>query len=218
MLLATLLSMSIGIAVAIGVVRWNRIDPSYHPFFYNISLSLLVEILNSLHPYSTLTVETLNIFSIFDFMLFTWMFHNWGLFNFNKRKFCMVIGLGLACWTIVTFFVTGFRNINNPFLILYSFVLIAFSVTSFNKIVVQQRTNIFMNARFFICIGIMIFYSFFILTRATDLSFGPLSMSKSFKLSLQKIVVYTNLLANLLYAVAAIWVPRKKNISTLSLK
>ncbi|MDE3249617.1 MAG: hypothetical protein KGO82_13200 [Bacteroidota bacterium] len=210
--------MSIGIAVAIGMVRWKQIDPSYHPFIYNLSLSLLVEILNALHPYSVLTVETLNIFSIFDFLLFTWMFHNWGLFNYKKNRFYTVFALGVVTWTIVTFGITGFRNINNPFLILYSFALIAFSVTSFNKIVVQQRINIFRNAGFFICIGIMIFYSFFILTRATDLSFGPLSMSKSFKLSLQKIVVYTNLLANLLYAVAVIWVPRKKNITTLSLK
>ncbi len=181
-----LLSMSIAFSVIIGIVRWRVIDPSYYPFIYNVCIVLLVEIFNALHPYSTLTIETLNIFSLIDFILFAWLFHNWGLFNHNKKQFLMIIGAFALAWVIITFFVTGFSNINNPFLLIYSFALIFFSVTTFNKIVVQQRINIFTNARFWICMGIIIFYSFFMLTRATGLSGGYLNLSKSFKHSFAK--------------------------------
>ncbi|MEO5684168.1 MAG: hypothetical protein ABIQ88_16120 [Chitinophagaceae bacterium] len=207
--------MSIILSVAIGIVRWKMIDSSYYPFIYNLVVVLLVELIMGCTSYSANTIKLLNTFSLVDFCLFAWLFHNWGLFNHNKKWFVLIIVSACVTWIYISFFVIGFRNINNPFLLLYSFALIFFSVTTFNKIVVQQRINIFTNARFWICIGIIIFYSFFMLTRATDLSGGLLNLSKSFKSNLQKIVVYSNLLVNLLYAVAVIWIPRKKNITTL---
>jgi len=177
-----ILSMSIAFSVIIGIVRWKVIDPSYYPFIYNIIIVMLVEIINACHTYSTGTIKTLNTFSLIDFILFAWLFHNWGLFNHNKKRFFIIIGLFVAAWICITFFITGFSNIN---------------------------------AKFWICMGIIIFYSFFTLTRATDLSGGMLHLSKSFKSNLQNIVNYSNLFVNLLYAVAVIWVPRKKNITTL---
>ena len=211
-----ILSLSVVFSVIIGIVRWKVIDSSYYPFICNLIVGLLVEIINASHPYSVVTVKTLNIFSFIDFFLFAWLFHNWGLFNHNKKRFLMIVcAFGIA-WLFITFFLNKFSNINNLFLLIYSAALIFLSVTTFNKIVVQQRINIFTNARFWICIGIIIFYSFFILTRATDLSTGVLThVSKSFKLNLQLINSYSNVLVNLLYAVAVIWIPRKKNITSL---
>ncbi len=211
-----ILSMSIIVPLSIGIVRWKVIDTSYYPFVYNLIAVLLVEVIIKLLNNSTDVVKTVNIFSLADFCLFAWLFHNWGLFNGNKKIFLLIITGALALWIYITFFVTGFGNMNNPYLLVYSAALIFFSVTTFNKIVVHQRINIFTNARFWICIGIIIFYSFFILTRATDLSTGVFRhVSKSFKDNLQLINTYSNFLVNLLYAVAVIWIPRKKNITTL---
>jgi hypothetical protein len=208
--------MSIVFSVIIGIVRWRIIDVTYYPFIYNIVVVLLVEIINGTHAYSVATVELLNIFSIIDFCLFAWLFHNWGLFNRNKKWFLVTIVAAIAVWLYITFFATGFSKINNPFLLIYSAALIIFSVTTFNKIVVQERKNIFTNAKFWICIGIIIFYSFFIVTRATDMSAGLfLTISQPFLRSLQKINNYSNVLVNLLYAVAVIWIPKKKNITNL---
>lgn len=197
-------------------------DRSFYPFVYNLLVTVLVEILIGFqHNYSVITKIT-NVFSLADFCLFAWLFHNWGLFNFNKKAFYATLGVFFLLWVYITFFFSGFSNINNLFLLLYSFALIFFSVTTFNKIVVQQRINIFENARFWICIGIIIFYSFFIVTRATDLSTisikdvgNVLNSKTSFKDDLQKINAYSNILVNLLYAVAVIWIPRQKNTTML---
>ena len=213
-----ILSMSIVFPLIVGIVRWKLIDPSYYPFIYNLLAVLLVEITIRLLNGSSSVVKSVNVFSLVDFCLFAWLFHNWGLFNGNKKIFLLILSLAGTVWAYTSFFVTGFQHMNNPFLLIYSAALIFLSVTTFNKIVVQQRINIFTNARFWICIGIIIFYSFFILTRATDLSTGVLKhVSRSFKDNLQLINTYSNLLVNLLYAVAVIWIPRKKNITTLLL-
>jgi hypothetical protein len=98
---------------------------------------------------------------------------------------------------------------------LYAFALIFFSVNTFNKMVVHERTSIYRNPKFWICLGIIIFYSFFIVVFTTGLSLFEHSMSTVFRSELWKISVYSNLLVNLLYAAAVICIPRKKNYTSL---
>jgi hypothetical protein len=213
-----ILSLSIGFAVIIGIVRFRRIDSSYYPFIYNIIVALLVEILNRIltvrgHPSAFMLV--LNIFSYIDFFLFLWLFHNWGLFNRKKSTFIAIAGTFFIIWLLNNILVTGFIKHNLYFFILYAFALIFFSVNTFNKAVVHERSSIFRNPKFWICLGIIIFYSFFIVTVSTGLSLFMHNVSVEFRRGLQAISVFSNLLVNLLYAVAVLWIPRKKNFTSL---
>jgi len=208
------LSLSIVFAVLIGIVRFRKIDKSYYPFLYRIFLVLIVEItarvlLVSGEPRNFSAV--LNTFSILDFCLFTWLFHNWRLFNGNKTIFLSILGTGIIAWVFITLVMGNIFTTNFAFRIGYSFALIAFSVNTFNKAVVNDRRNIFRNPKFWICLGIIIFYTFFILVYLVNLSLFRSNISKPFRQNLQEISVFSNILANLLYAVAIIWIPRKKN-------
>ncbi|OQP66920.1 hypothetical protein A3860_00740 [Niastella vici] len=210
-------SLSIGFAVIIGIVRFRRIDPSYYPFIFNCIAALAVEILNwrlteTGHPSAFIFV--LNVFSYIDFFLFLWLFHNWGLFNRNKSTFLTIAGIGFLMW-IVENVTTGFVKHNYYFFILYAFALIFFSVNTFNKMVVHERNSIFRNPKFWICLGIIIFYSFFILVVTTGITLIVHKVSVQFRRDLQAIGVFSNLLVNLLYAVALVWVPRKKHYTSL---
>ena len=211
-------SLSIGFAVIIGIVRFRRIDSSYYPFIYNVIVSLVVEILNRIltvtgHPQAFILV--LNIFSYIDFFLFLWLFHNWGLFNRKKSTFISIASIFFIEWLSENILLTGFIKHNLYFFILYAFALIFFSVNTFNKMVVHERSSIFRNPKFWICLGIIIFYSFFIVVVTTGLSLFMHNVSKEFRRGLWSISVYSNLLVNLLYAVAVIWIPRKKNFTSL---
>jgi hypothetical protein len=213
-----ILSLSIGIAVIIGIVRFRRIDPSYYPFIYNIIVALLVEILNRILTETGHTVAfifVLNVFSYIDFFLFLWLFHNWGLFNRKKSAFITIAGIFFLIWLFEGVLVTGFVELNLYFFMLYAFALIFFSVNTFNKAVVHERSSIFRNAKFWICLGIIIFYPFFIVTVTTGISLFRNNVSVQFRRDLQAISVFSNLLVNLLYAVAVIWIPRKKNFTSL---
>jgi hypothetical protein len=210
------LSLSIGIAVIIGIVRFRRIDPSYYPFIFNCSAALLIELLHRVlmetgHP--KLFIFLLNTFSYVDFFLFTWLFHNWGLFNRKKTTFIVIAGIFFIIWVATNAIDTGFVKLNLYFFIVYSFALIFFSVSTFNRMVVHERSSIFKNPKFWICLGIIIFYSFFVVWSSTGFSFHK--TSNEFRRGLQAINVYSNLLVNLLYAVAVLWIPRKKNFTSL---
>jgi hypothetical protein len=210
------LSLSIGIAAIIGIVRFRRVDPSYYPFIFLTIAALLIEIAHRVlmetgNP--KLFIFLLNTFSYTDFFLFSWLFHNWGLFNRKRTTFITIAGIFFIIWVATNVIFTGFVKLNLYFFILYSFALIFFSVSTFNRMVVHERTSIYRNPKFWICLGVIIFYSFFVVWASTGISFHK--TSDEFRRGLQAINVYSNLLVNLLYAVAVIWIPRKKNFTNL---
>lgn len=217
-----ILSLGIIPAVIIGIARFRRIDPTYYPFVYNVSFVLLVEIIvwfiksaNIAGTYAGVNIAQ-NVFAIIDIALFTWLFHNWGLFNYNRKVFIAVLGIFLAAWLTITVFIYGIERFGLYFLGLYSFILVFFSITTFGKVIIQERINLFSNAKFWICLAILIFYTFFIIFCTTQITLFNLKVSIGFQNNLHRIIAYCNLLANLLYAVAALWIPRKKNYINLS--
>jgi len=116
-----ILSLSIGLAAILGIVRFRKIDKSYYPFVYNTAAALLVEIIVRIFSKAR-NVEafgiTLTIYSLVDFILFTWLFHNWGLFNRNKTVFASIIGVFSAAW--LTFvLINGLASADYYYLILY---------------------------------------------------------------------------------------------------
>lgn len=212
-----ILSLSIIFAVIIGIVRYRKIDRSYYPFIYYISLVLLVEIVIKFlveeGEWQIMSVM-LNFYTLAEFGLLAWTFHAWGLFNRNKVFFISLMSVFVLAWIFITIIAGDISISNYYFRALYSFTLVLFAVSTFNKMVVNHRGKIFENAQFWICLGIIIFFTFFLLDNATKISLFKHTISRNFRGNLQKINVFSNLLVNLLYAVAMLWAPRKKNFMT----
>ena len=213
-------SLSIIFAVIIGIVRFKKIDPSYYPFIYNICLGLLVEITYQIlmeNGYSHPVILVLNIYILIDFLLNTWLFHNWGIFDRKRGVFITVVSIFFGIWILTSVFFSEFdRRFDLYFTIVYSFALIFFSVSTFNKVIVHARSSIYRNAQFWICLGVIIFYSFFIVSNASRfVILIKHNMSMAFWHKLHEINVYSNFLVNILYAVAVLWIPRKKNYTQL---
>jgi hypothetical protein len=213
-----ILSLSISLAVIIGIVRYQKIDRAYYPFIYYITVMLVVEILVKILSeagVNNIIRTMMNIYTLAEFSLLAWLFHAWGLFNRNKTFFvALMCGFFLAWLVLTTIIDSIVYGSNFYFRVLYSFTLVLFAVSTFNKMVINHRGSIFQNAQFWICLGIIIFFTFFLLDNATKLSLVRHTISTDFKQNLQKIIVFSNLLVNLLYVVAVLWIPRKKNFMT----
>lgn len=213
-----ILSLSIIFAVIIGIVRYRKIDRSYYPFIYYVCLAVVIEttylILMSNGMIDPIRVM-LNIYTFFEFGLLAWLFHSWGLFNRNRVFFLSLMAGFFIAWLIGTVITSPIDKLPNLyFRILYSFALVLFAVSTFNKMVVNHRGKIFENAQFWICLGIIIFFTFFLLDNATKISLLKQNVSRGFRSNLQDLIMWTNVLVNLLYAVAVLWIPRKKNFMT----
>lgn len=212
-----ILSLSIVFAAILGVIRFRKMDPAYHPFVYYACLSVLVEIpvyILLSHNLIHIVPTVYNLFALAEFYLLTRMFHNWGLFKRNKNIFFSIITLAFLLFA-GTLYIRGYDKTNYFARIVNSFALIFFSISSFNTMILNERNNIFKNAKFWICIGMVIFFTYLILVNTEQLSFLNIKRTKDFENKVWLISAYSNLFVNLLYAVAVIWIPRKKNIITL---
>jgi hypothetical protein len=213
-----ILSLSIALAVIVGVVKFRRIDRSYYPFFYLACISLLVEIVSYVliekEMYDTKAVM-INIFCFVEFFFYTWLFHLWGLFNFNRKVFITINLLAFAIWLVFSFYPASFTEPNMYFRVIYATVLLFFAVTTFNKVVIQDRAPLFKNPKFWILLGVIIFFSFYLLSRTASLSLFGIDTSRQLRRGLQKVIDYSNLIVNLLFAIGALCIPRKKNFTGL---
>ena len=213
-----ILSLCIGITVIIGVVKFKTIDKAYYPFFYLACIALLVEIASyilSTNEIKTAIPVVINIFCFAEFFFYTWLFHLWGLFNFRDKIFITVVAVFFIAWVIFTFFIGSITSPNFYFRVIYSMTLLFFAVTSFNKFVIPERTAIFKNPKFWILTGMVIFFSFYLLIQSANLSIFGINTSKGFRRGLYDIVSYSNLIVNLMFAIGALCIPRKKNFTTL---
>ena len=212
-----LLSLSILFAAILGVIKFRKMDPAYHPFVYYCCLAVLVEILVYillLNDMKYIVGTVYNFFALAEFYLLTRMFHNWGLFKRKKNTFTGIIVLSFLLFAC-TLYIRGYNKINYFSKIVNSFALIFFSISAFNRMIQNERNNIFKNAKFWICIGMVIFFTYYILVNTEQLSFLNIKRTKAFEDKVWLINAYSNVFVNLLYAVAVIWIPRKKNFTSL---
>jgi hypothetical protein len=217
-----ILSLSILPAAVLGAVKFRKMDPSYRLFIYYIFFVLGFEVfVYSLmrfaeqHTAFNILGVSFNIYAIAEFSLLTWIFHKWGLFNNHQKVFLSILVVFLVSWFLSTLLTKGFYKRNHYFAIAYSFALIFFSISAFNKLVIQERRSLLRNPKFWICLGIVIFYSYFVVSSSVRILIIPNKNNQEFFAKLLDINVYSNLLVNLLYALAIIWIPNKKNFTTL---
>jgi hypothetical protein len=99
------------------------------------------------------------------------------------------------------------------FRIVSSFILIFLSIGQLNKLIVTAKKNLFYNAIFLICCGLIIYFSY----KATIevFFFIRLEASNQFYINIFAILVFVNLFVNLIFAWAVLWIPKKQKSTLL---
>lgn len=222
-----LFSLSIVLAAVPGLVKYKRMDQTFHPFVYYCCLAVVTETVVYMlgaTGYKFLIGTVYNVFAIAEFCLLTQLFYNWGLFRRNTRSLYIILALVIVLFSGALLF-RGLLKVNRMGKIITSLSIILFSITAFNKIVLTERTNILKNAKFWICAGCIIFFTYYLLVNTEQAVFPHDAMMNqalpdqqpvdSLQNNVWTIQVISNVFVNLIFAVAVLWIPRKKHIITL---
>lgn len=202
-------SYSISIAALLGIVRRQRILPADRPFLYYVWVAVTNEII-SLVVIKVFHANSVNgnCYVLAEALLLTWWFRNQGAFRRNPRLYLPVMaGLGVV-WIADNLLWHRLDQENSLFRILYSFVLIFLAIDRINRFIIQERENLLRNGRFLVCIGVILYYPY----RAAIEVFFFLQLrgSNSFYSHIFMILVWVNLIVNLLYALAIVWMPTRQ--------
>ncbi|MGC4036193.1 MAG: hypothetical protein QM764_09540 [Chitinophagaceae bacterium] len=203
-------SYSIAIAAIAGIARFREIDPVYRPFVYVCWLALINE---SISTVTTLVYKNnavnLNIYVLLECFLFLFQFYKWGEFENRKFGWRVLCAFLLLTWFLDNFILNSFLTINSLFRIVYSFVVVFLAINLINKIMVERRNRLINDARFLICTGIIIFYSYKAFFETFYLL--KLNFSNDFYNYIHLILEAANVLVNFLFAVAIFRIPKQQN-------
>jgi len=203
-------TFSILIAAVLGVVRFNVIEKSYYPFIYICWLALLIEIVAFFMQKSVGTLLPSNIYVLLEGLLFTWQFRRWGSFQRRPWVFFVIQAALVILWGIDSLVINTIHKLSSIYRISYSVLLVILAVDHINKLIVRERKSFLTNAKFLICIGVIVFFSYKFTTETFYLYALEKDQSSEFVISIFAIQKYVNLFTNLLYAYVVLWIPRKK--------
>ena len=208
-----LLSLSIIFPFLIGLVRYKKIQDNYQPFLIYIIISFVSEIISYLliKVFRT-NLVFLNIFSLVECFVLVIQFHKWGFLG-KRRHFYAFLAILFIGWVTENFLLSDISRTNRIFLIAYSFLLVLLSIRELNHAMILSNRALYDNARFIICIGMIVFFTFNIIAQ-TFRFFGS-GFSKEFMKHLFSIVAYTNAITNVVYAFGVYNIPKKRDTDAI---
>jgi hypothetical protein len=202
-------TFSIVIAAILGVIRFRNIEKSYYPFIYICWLAIVFEILAAMFQATFTTLWPSNVYVLLEGLIFTWQFKKWG--SFHRRPFMLyviqvfIVGL----WIADNIIIRDLHQVSSNYRIGYSILLVVLAIDHINKLIVQERKSFLTNAKFLICTGVVIFFSYKIVVEIFYLYVYEKNATE-FVTSILAIQKYVNLFTNLLFAYCVLWIPSKK--------
>jgi hypothetical protein len=207
-ILLDVLGFAIFIAGIIGIVRWNKVKPSYHPFIIltwlaciNVSLSELLVA----NGYTT--VVNNNFYMLLESLLILWFFVQQGLFRKSTRVPVILAMLFFCLWLAEAFIWQSKYGHVMWFQIFNAFVIVLMSIATINRLLVFGRRSLITDALFLICMAFVLYFTFTIFVYAFLLYGFNESVSLSRNIFFIRVIV--DFISNLIFAYAALRIPKK---------
>lgn len=205
-ILASTISFSILVPGVMALFQFKKINRSYYPFIFCLWLGGLNEVLSAvlIHHHRQNLINN-NIYALMEYVLMCWYFLRAGIFA-NKNLYHALFALPLVFWIVEMF---AFKNISEGctyFRIFSSMLIVGMSMELFNKILTAYHPRILNNPDFLLCSCFIIYFIYraliqsYIIYGATRLVFFT---------RIYVLFIYINLVINLLYIIAILWMPRK---------
>jgi hypothetical protein len=210
-LVIVLLSYSIFVAGIIGAFRFNQIREIYKPFIYLIWIGCLNEAISTYLMFSGYyTIFNGTIYEICESIFLLWFFKK--LRVLKTKAFYLLLSAFVVLWLTEVFFKTHLKtSFTYYFNAVYYFCIVLLSIRAINNLLFTEK-ELLKNSTFLICSGMIIFFTYSIISRMFWLF--DQNFSNAFFRNVQDIFFLINFLTNLIYALAVLWM-RKRQAFTL---
>jgi len=214
--LSEIFALSIVIGGVIAIFRIRRADPVYYPFILLIWMATLNEILSgALMRSGYPTIVNNNIYVLLESLTIIWFFKKLKTVFTGNAFFFGLVASFILFWIVENLIISRITAISYYFRIYYSFAIVICSITTVNYLIVTAKRSIIKMPVFLICIGLIVFFTYKILLEAFWV-YGLMNNSRDFRINVYTILIYLNLFVNLLFALAILWIPRKREYMLLS--
>ncbi len=203
-LASVLLSASILAPFGIGLVRLRHLADRYLPLLLLLGIGIVAEAASFLF-YRAGNEACENIYFLLEAILYCWLFRGWGHVLRSKLAFYTVTGALLLLWITDNLVLHRIAAFNPLFQVVYSLCLVFFAVDEMNWLIVNEHGQIITNARFIICISVVLFFAY----KASAEVFYHYADDYDIKEHIFALEAVLNVAFNALLALAFLCVPRK---------
>lgn len=201
-------ALSGGIAAVIGWIRFKKIDPTYYPFIYIIWIGFTTEIISYIITHMGYYNGVLyNIYVLVEALFITWQFRKWQLFEKRSILYFSIQVSYLLFWFIECFYFHYITYTASYFRLYDSIIISLMSINIINSELMTENRSVFKNPVFLICIAFAIYYIYKVIVGVFRV-YG-LNESFAFRHHLEDFMPFVDLLANLIFALAILWMPKK---------
>ena len=216
-ILQFLLSLVVLVPLTIGLVRYRVVENCYHPLVFICLAGLLAECASYISKSAKGLVHPgpANVYILLAGMLWLWQFQQWRLFAYRKQVLFVLLVFYPAFWLVDMFYLESINITAKWCRIVFSFLQVFMCVTIINRLIVQERKNMLTNATFLVCAALMAHSTYKILIEVFYSYSGsdPTESTKQFMRAIANIYRYINIATYLIFALALLWAPRKKNFT-----
>lgn len=212
--LVAISGFSIALAAIFGAFRFRQIGSGYYSFIILAWIALANETISFLliRAGHSNAVNS-NIYVLLESLLILYFFHEQGLLR-GKTRLVAILWTGyIVLWITENFFLSSLNRFHSYFIIAYSFITVLLSINQVNRLISSEKGMLLRNACFLICIGFILFNTCKVLIEIFWV-YG-LNASREFRIQVYRIMAWVNLLVNLIFAIAVLWIPRKREYTLL---
>lgn len=206
---AVLFAFSIFLPALVAMYRFENINRIYYPFLVLLWIAAMNELLSFLLLMNRLpNFINNNVYGLIESMLIVLLFKNLGVLHNRKKLFYTLIAALLAVWLIENVVFSHLEGIGVYFRLTSSLAIVLLSISMLNISLVDTKMNVFKNPDFLICTCYIVYFTFRIIIEMFWL-YG-LNSSDRFQLLVYELLNYVNLICNLIFMFAVLWMPRKQ--------
>ena len=202
-------SCSIFVAAIIGWVRFKNIAPAFHPFLYCIWIGSLNEMVSITARELRIQIDVNNnIYVLLEALLLLWQLRIWGGLGRLQRLFPTMLASVILIWIVENFILSTIYRTDSYFRLYYAVFIVILATHVNNRLIIAERGRLLHNPVFLACSGLIIYFTFKMLVEICWL-YG-LEFSDGYLVNVYSILIWINLIANLIYSFAILWMPAKQ--------
>jgi len=200
------LEFTILISIVISFVKFKQISRDYLPFVFSLWVTLISSVVGLYFSlFHRNNAAPSNIYFIVFCLLILWQFKQWKLFAGCPKAFYGLMGAFVASWVLDTFVVGSLFKFNPYARIIISFVIVILSIQLLSGERQMPVLSFWRSSIQLILTAYIVLFTVKIITEFFW-QYGVI-LGDDFMISIFYFYIFVNFLANLLYALAMLWIP-----------
>ena len=208
-LVVDVFNASIFLGGLLALWRITQLDRRFYPFIFILWIGGLNEMASYwLAKNGHHTLLNNNLYVLAESLFLTCFFQRVLVLPSHKETFRALLLSLVLFWITENLLCNRLFSYSNYFRIYYSALLVGMSLLTFNQLLLSEKPLGEATALFMLCTGFIMYFLPKVLVNSFWI-YG-LSGSRPFQLQVSRIMVTVNFITNLIYAIAILWIPRKK--------